>query len=168
MKLESLWSRILLRNGAWLIVPPLVISFGLWNALPVAYSPAIFWKDIPDWLGLLENIFRTMVFALPGILYFGKKEVGQTLGWYLYYGGLVAYLASYCLQLWLPASSWSQSLIGFTAPAWSTLFWLTGIGLVCKRTWLPLKWHRAFYLAGVFLFLSFHIAHTSLVYFRIM
>ncbi len=46
--------RILLRNGALLIIPPMIISFGLWGALPAAYSPDIFWKDIPIWLGLFH------------------------------------------------------------------------------------------------------------------
>ena len=78
--------RMLLRNGALLILPPMIITFGLWGALPTAYRPAIFWKDIPNWLGLFENIFRILVFSLPGILYFGKREKGQSLGWYLYIG----------------------------------------------------------------------------------
>src|SRR5574339_341156 len=71
--------RMLLRNGALLIIPPMIITFGLWGALPAAYSPDIFWKDIPNWLGLFENIFRILVFTLPGILYFGKREKGQSL-----------------------------------------------------------------------------------------
>ena len=94
--------------------------------------------------------------------------MGQPLGWFLYFGGLAVYLVSYCLQIWFPASGWSQSLLGFTAPAWSTLFWLTGIGLVCKQSWLPLNWHRVIYLGIAFLFLTFHIGHTSLVYFKIL
>jgi hypothetical protein len=168
LKLDSLWARILLRNGAWLIVPPMVITFGLWGALPIAYSPTLFWKDIPGWLSLLENVFRILVFVLPGILYFGKKETGQTLGWYFYTVGIAVYLASYLLQIVLPESGWSQSVLGFTAPAWSTLFWLTGIGLVCLRSWLLLPWHRAIYLGNVFLFLIFHISHTYLVYSNVL
>ena len=150
---DSLWARILLKNGAWLIVPPMVITFGLWGALPAAYGPAMFWKDIPGWLGLLENLFRILVFALPAILYFGRHETGQTAGWVLYGAGLAVYLASYLLQIVFPGSSWSQSLPGFTAPAWSTILWLTGIGFVCVRSWLPLPWHRAIYLCCVFFFL---------------
>ena len=84
--LDSLPARILLRNGALLIIPPMVITFGLWGALPAAYGPDLFSKDIPKWLGLFENIFRVLVLSLPGILYFGKKETGQPLGWSLYLG----------------------------------------------------------------------------------
>jgi len=146
----------------------MVITFGLWGALPAAYSPSLFWKDIPTWLGLFENSFRVLVFSLPGILYFGKKETGQPLGWYLYIGGLVVYLVSYLAQIHYPDSVWSQSLIGFTAPAWSTLFWFAGIGLVCVQSWLPIPWHRAIYLLTASLFLIFHIGHTGLVYFNMI
>ena len=145
-KLNFSPTRIILRNGALLIVPPMIISFGLWGALPAAFSPDIFWKDIPEWLGLFEKIFRVIAFGLPAILYFGKKGSGQSLGWYSYFGGLVVYLASYLAQIVFPTSVWSQSVIGFTAGAWSTLFWLAGIGLVCVRSWLPIPWHRAIYL----------------------
>lgn len=160
--------RILLRNGVLLIIPPMIITFGLWGVLPAAYSPDIFWKNIPNWLGLFENVFRILVFSLPGILYFGNREKGQPLGWYAYFGGLAAYLASYLMQIVFPNSSWSLSVIGFTAPAWSTILWLTGIGLVCKRTWLPLPWYRSVYLSIASIFLIFHIWHTGLVYFNMI
>lgn len=161
---DSLLTRIVLRNGALLIIPPLIITFGLWGALPVAYSPEVFWQDIPRWLGLLENIFRILVFSIPGILYFGKSEPGQSLGWTLYITGLCIYLASYLAQIVFPASGWSQGALGFTAPAWSTLVWFMGIGLVCTRSWLPIPWHRAVYFGSAVLFLIFHIWHTALVY----
>ena len=159
---------MLLRNGALLIIPPMIITFGLWGALPAAYSPDIFWKGIPNWLGLFENIFRILAFSLPGILYFGKKEKGQPLGWYLYIGGLAVYLASYLMQIVFPDTAWSQSIIGFTAPAWSTLLWLAGIGLVCMWSWLPIPWHRAIYLSSAAIFLIFHIGHAGLVYFNMI
>jgi hypothetical protein len=161
-KLDSLPARILLRNGALLIIPPMIITFGLWGALPAAYSPEIFWKDIPKWLGLFENTFRILVFSLPGILYFEKKETGQSLGWYLYIWGLAVYLASYLAQIIFPFSVWSQSAIGFTAPAWSTLFWFVGIGLVCRRSWLPIPWPRTIYLLSVAIFLLSGILDWSI------
>jgi hypothetical protein len=154
-------------NGALLIVPPMIITFGLWGVLPAAYGSDIFWKGIPGWLGFFENIFRILVFSLPGILYFGRNETWQPLGWYLYAGGLIAYLASYLVQIIYPNSGWSQSAVGFTAPAWSTLFWLAGIGLVCARSWLFISWHRAIYLLSAAIFLIFHIGHTGLIYFNI-
>lgn len=154
------------KNGALLIIPPMVITFGLWGVLPAAYSPENFWKGIPGWLALLENIFRILVFSIPAILCFGKKEISQSLGWYLYGGGLAIYITSYLLQIFFPSSEWSQSFIGFTAPAWSTLFWFTGISLVCDRSWLPIPWFRAIYFCCALFFLLFHIGHAGFIYFN--
>jgi hypothetical protein len=167
-KLDSFPARMLLRNGGLLIIPPMVITFGLWGVLPAAYGPDLFWKEIPSWLGFLENTFRVLVFGLPFILYFGKKEKSQPLGWVLYFAGLTVYLVSYLAQIGFPASAWSRSAIGFTAPAWSTLFWFAGIGLVCARSWLPIPWHRGIYLGSAALFLIFHVGHTGLVYFNMV
>jgi hypothetical protein len=163
---DALPARMLLRNGALLILPPMLITFGLWAALPAAYNLSNFWRGIPAWLGLLENIFRLLVCALPGILYFGKKETGQAVGWVLYAAGLFIYLASYLFQIYLPTSVWSLSLLGFTAPAWTTVFWLAGIGLVCVRSWLPVPWHRLIFLGCAFCFLLCHVGHTTLVFFQ--
>jgi len=107
----------------------MVISFGLWSALPDTFGPDIFWKDIPKWLGTFENFFRILAFGLPGVLYFGKKEIIQTLGWYLYLGGLVG-----------------------------------GIGFLCARSWLPIRWHRAIYFLSATIFLTLHTGQTWLVY----
>ena len=160
-------SSTVFRNGALLILPPMIITFGLWGALPAAYGADIFWKGIPGWLGLGENIFRVLVFVLPGILCFGRKQSGQPLGWSFYFGGLALYLASYLMQIVDPNSAWSRSLIGFTAPAWSTMFWFAGIGLVCARSWLPIPWHRIIYLACAGVFVMFHVGHAGLVFFNL-
>jgi hypothetical protein len=104
-KLDTLEGRTVLRNGLLLILPPTMITFGLWAALPPVYSAEHFWKDVPAWLGLLENVFRVLVFSLPIILYFGRQDQLQRSGWSLYLGGLLAYLASYLLQIILPDSA---------------------------------------------------------------
>ncbi|NOH10032.1 MAG: hypothetical protein HND51_00145 [Chloroflexi bacterium] len=56
--------------------------------------------------------------------------------------------------------------IDFTAGAWTSLFWLAGIGVVCVRSWLPIPWHRLIYLLSAFTFTAFHTAHAALVYFN--
>ncbi len=167
-RFDSKLSRIILRNGVILTIPPMLISFGLWVFLPKMYSIENFWKDTPKWLGLCENIFRILVFTVPVFLYFGKNEKHQMKGWYLYIIGLCLYLASYLMQIFFPDSGWSQSLIGFTAPAWTTLIYFFGIGLVCLRTWLPLRWHRSIFLCITVLFVVFHFSHTALVFSRII
>lgn len=163
---KDLLARLIFRNGAILIIPPMLISFGLWSMLPPAFGADHFLKDIPKWLAVPENISRFIVFAVPGFLYFGIKEPVQKRGWILYASGIVFYFLSYLLQICLPESLWSKSMISFTAPAWTTIFWFAGIAMVCSRSWLPIPWSRYVYLGLSLLFLFFHIGHTLIVFSR--
>lgn len=167
LSLFLLLTRLILRNGAVLLIPPMLITFGLWSKLPAAFGAEVFWKDIPNWLAVPENILRIIVFAVPAFLTLGIRETGQKRGWMLYACGIVLYLLSYLLQIYLPDGFWSKSIIGFTAPAWSTLFWFAGIGLVCDKSWLPIPWSSFVYIALAVLFLIFHIGHTLVIFSRI-
>lgn len=167
LRKDSFVTRSVFRNGALLLIPPLLITFGLWSMLPTAFEAEVFWKDIPKWLAISEHIFRIAVFAVPAFLTFGTGETSQKRGWILYACGIVLYLLSYLLQIYVPDSLWSKSIIGFTAPAWSTIFWFAGIGFVCDKSWLPLPWSRFVYIALAVLFLIFHIGHTLVIFSRI-
>lgn len=157
----------IIRNGALLIIPFLAISFGLWNYLPEVYSSKVFSSEIPIWITLPENIFRILIFAVPFFLFFGNKEVKQKQGWYLYTFGVALYFFSYLVQILYPTSNWSTSYLGFSAPAWTTLFWLYGIGLICSQSWLFSSWNRTIYFVLATLFVLLHMLHTTLVYLRI-
>jgi len=161
---ESLPRTAVLRNGLLLIIPVMVITFGLWSALPAPYGAEAFDRGIPSWLLSAENALRLAIFGIPVVLYFGRQSEVQVRGWYVYLVGLLAYLGSYLAQIYLPASAWSSSVIGFTAPAWTTLLWLAGIGLVCERSWLALPWHRWVYLAVVAVFVTVHVAHARMAF----
>jgi len=152
------------RNGVLLIVPAMVITFGLWSALPAQYGVEAFDRGVPAWLLNVENALRVAVFGIPVLLYFGRRSRLQVTGWYVYLVGMLAYLCSYLAQIYLPASAWSGSVIGFTAPAWTTLLWFAGIALVCERTWLALPWHRWVYLACAAAFVTAHTAHAYMAF----
>ena len=152
------------RNGLLLIIPAMVITFGLWSSLPAAYGAEAFDRGIPSRLLAVENALRLAVLGVPVILYFGRRSKLQVIGWYVYLIGMLVYLGSYLAQIYLPASAWSGSVIGFTAPAWTTLLWFAGIALVCERTWLARPWHRWVYLAFVVAFVTAHVAHASMAF----
>jgi hypothetical protein len=153
-----------LRNGALLLVPPLLITFGLWSSLPAAYGPDSFNRGIPSWLLVAENILRVAVFGIPLLLLFGNRGRVQAAGWAFYCAGMLIYLASYLAQMYLPGSAWGNSMIGFTAPAWTTLFWLVGIGLVCVKTWLSFSWRPGIYISVASAFVVVHSLHAYLAY----
>ena len=165
MSQESILRTAVFRNGLLLILPAMAITFGLWSQLPDAYAAESFNSGVPTWLLLAENVLRVAVFGIPAFLYFGARDVLQARGWYVYGLGMLIYLGSYLAQIYTPGSSWSTSLLGFTAPAWTTLFWFVGIGLVCANTWLPVPWHRAVYLSVAVCFVVAHVAHASLAFF---
>lgn len=158
------WWTVVARNGALLLVPVLAITFGLWARLPAVFGNAAFDEGVPARLLAVENVLRVAVFALPLLLYFSASDTLQRLGWFLYIAGLALYLASYLAQIFAPASAWSQSVIGFTALAWTTVPWLAGIGLVCADTWLPLPWNRLIYLLCAAAFVVAHTAHAWLAW----
>jgi len=163
---ESLVWTVVLRNGLLLIVPAMVITFALWPRLPAAYGGDAFNRGVPGWLIAAENGLRLGAIALPLFLYFGGESRLQVAGWYMYVTGLVLYLGSYVALIYFPASAWGSSIVGFTAPAWTTLFWFVGISLVCASTWLPWTWHRAVYLVLAISFVVAHVAHACVVFLR--
>ena len=157
--------RALVTNGALLALPPLALSLALWSSLPPAYGPEIFWLDIPPWLGLTENALRVVVFALPAALRFDTTEAHRA-GWSVYAAGLALYAASYLLHVFWPGSAWALGAVGFTAPAWTTAVWFVGIAMVCRESWLPIRWRWWLYLVPVVAFVSAHVAHAALVWSR--
>ena len=160
--------KVILRNGALLVIPVLAISIGLWDFLPEVYSSKEFSREIPAWLALAENLFRVIIFSVPAILVFSNDEIENKWGWFLYTFGIAIYFCSYLFQILYPNSSWSTSYLGFTAPAWTTIFWLYGIGLTCSHSWLLSRWQRAIYIVPATLFVLLHMAHTTLVYLRVL
>ncbi len=79
----------ILHNGGILVIPALIVSLGLWNYLPAAYSQENFSRNIPNTLELLENIFRVLMFVIPVFLLYGAENRTQILGWCLNAIGLV-------------------------------------------------------------------------------
>lgn len=142
-----------------------------WNAvffddLPETFQAATFWKDIPDYIRYPEHGFRVIIFAMPILMQWGVKDKDQKLGWMVYLLGSLVYFASWSAHIWWPASDWAQSMIGFTAPAFTSGLWLLGIGMIGKRTFYQFKWNRWGYFISAGLFLLFHSWHAFLVYAR--
>lgn len=153
-------------NCFWLIIPPLLISFFLLKYLPEAFQANIFWSNIPLSVKNLENIFRIIVMTLPVFFPIISKTQFQRTGLVVYFIGVMLYLFSYLALIYFPESSWSTSLIGFSAPATTPLIWLTGIGLVMEKPFFNIKYNKWIYIILVLAFCVFHFIHTSIIYNR--
>ena len=150
----------------------LLIPLFLWNIiwvdfLPEGYSAAIFWKDIPLYVVYGENILRIVLFVLPAIMVLSIKSQTEKIGLVLYLFGLALYFSSWLLQIFIPYSNWSQSLIGFMAPAFSTFVFFIGIGLIGNKAFFKFPYLSQLYIVLSILFVFFHSAHTYIVYTRL-
>jgi hypothetical protein len=57
-------------------------------------------------------------------------------------------------------------MLGFMAPAYTPLLWLSGIGLIGNAFYFNLPYRRCLFIFTSLVFLSFHNFHTLTIYFR--
>lgn len=149
------------RTGVLLIVPAMAITFAAWSYLPAGYQA--FDRGVPAWLVLVEGALRVAVLGLAALSLVGRRGEVPAASWWIYGIGLLLYLGSYLAQVFLPHSGWSRSAVGFAAPAWTTAFWLLGIGLV-TRPWPGLPWMRGAYPPAAAAFVVVHATHAFLAH----
>jgi hypothetical protein len=150
----------------------LVIPIFLWNilfatSLPSGFSMEFFWKDIPPIVGTTENITRIIAFFLPLLMPLTIQTRQQRIGLGIYLAGVAIYFLSWIMQIYCPDSAWSSSVFGFLAPAYTTLIWFIGIGLIGDRLFFQVPYKRIIYIAISMVFVVFHTTHTYIVYTRL-
>lgn len=153
-------------NCFLLTLPILAWNIFLANKLPEEFQPGIFWKDIPAFLKYGENILRIAVFILALLMPLSISTATQKRGLFLYSAGTIVYFASWLALIYFPGSEWSNNLMGFMAPAYTPLFWLTGIGLIGNSFYFNLPYRRWIFILTAVLFLMFHNFHAVTIYFR--
>lgn len=152
-----------LMNAGLLTVLPNVFNILFYKRLPEAFSLEVFTKDIPSSILIGENIGRLGIFILPFFFIFSIKKSKKAL--ILYFSGMVIYFSSWFALIFLPDSLWSNSLIGFTAPAYTPIIWLLGIAFMTTECyWKRIKYKPVILITATIIFSVFHITHTVLVY----
>lgn len=147
----------------------LVLPIVLWNMLltdhlPEDYQPDVFSKDIPSFLIYGEQVSRVIIFLLAFLMPLDVRSKIQKFGLYIYIMGLLLYFASWMPLIYFPNSGWSNSALGFSAPAITPAGWLTGICLMGNSYYFNLPFRRWLFILVSAVFLSFHISHTLWVY----
>jgi len=157
---------VVICNGIWLLAPVMAWNILLAAKLPAAFSRDVFWREVPSVISIPENTLRIALFALPGVTVF---EFGSThvAGWLVYGLGLAAYFASWLALIYRPRSWWSRHALGFLAPAYTPSLWLAGVALSTTSYLGHEPWVRAAFVALSAGFLSFHVAHTTLIFRRV-
>lgn len=152
------------QNGILLTIPPLIFNLIFADKLPAAFSPEIFNKNIPAFITYGENFFRSIVFIFPLLMLIKLQTKSQKAGLAIYILGMAIYFLSWILLISLPENTWSTSLFGFLAPAYTPFIWLLGLGMIGDTLWLSIPYKWQYYLIPVILFLSFHLSHVFLVF----
>ncbi|GEM_PF-576120 len=152
-----------LLNCFLLTLPILVWNIFLTNKLPKAFQPDIFWNKIPVFLTYGENISRAIVFALTLFMPLSIATPLQKKGLLLYLGGTLLYILSWLTLIYFSESQWSNTLLGFMAPAYTPFFWLIGIGLIGDSFYFNLPYRRWLFILTSIIFLVFHNLHTYTV-----
>lgn len=147
-----------------LLLPVLLWNIVFVNRLPEVYTNKAIWDDIPSWLMLSEHALRMVVFMAPLFLKISFKLKTQKAGLALYLIGLLLYFLSWIWQIYFPQSSWSTSLMGYMAPAYTTMFFFLGIGLIGRQSIMNIPKPGTVYIAISLLFVIVHSCHAYLAY----
>ena len=154
-----------LYNGVFLLLITMLWNIIFYEYLPETFSLENFRKNIPTIVLTGENIFRILTFGFTIFLSLGLKDNAQRIGLVLYIAGVVIYFASWAAQMFLSESMWSQSLLGYTAPAFTSIIWLLGIGLVGKDLVIKkIPYNRIVFITLSIIFVVFHTMHAVMAY----
>ena len=154
-----------LYNGVFLLLITMLWNIIFYEFLPETYSLENFRRNIPDFVLTGENISRILTFGFTILLLLGLKDKAQKTGLILYIAGVVIYFASWAAQMFLSDTQWSQSLLGYTAPAYTSIIWLLGIGLLGKELVIKrIPYNRIVFITLSIIFVVFHTAHAAIAY----
>ena len=159
--------RKILSNGYAAILPILIWNILLTEKLPAAYDSILFNSNIPFSIVVGENIFRSIIFFLPLFFRLNITSSLNKKGLIIFLFGVAVYFSSWLVLIYAPNTDWSNSILGFTAPAYTPIIWLVGLSLLVESyyfKWVYSKWH---YILPSIAFSIFHVLHTVYIYNRI-
>lgn len=154
-------------NCFLLLIPIFIWNLIFYDQLPAAYGSEIFWKNIPTYISYPENLFRIIVLSTPILMSLSLKSRQQKMGFIIYSIGTIIYFLSWLVLILHPNSNWSQSLLGFMAPAYTTIIWLIGIGILGHKTFIRIPKASLIYIILACVFVVFHALHTYTVFERL-
>jgi len=165
--MELIIIRKYLLNCFMLLIPIFIWNIIFAKSLPKGYTMDFFWKDIPAIIGNTENILRIMVFILPIFMKFSLETKLQKVGISIYVLGIIIYFLSWIVQIYFPECYWSKSIFGFMAPAYTSIIWFVGIGLIGKTTFIKIPYLSVIYIFISVCFVVIHSIHTYVVFQRL-
>lgn len=159
------FSRYALSCGL-LLVPVIAWNLAFTSKLMPPSVMSEFWRDVPAPLVLIENLLRALVIVVPFAMPLRIATKYDRRALIVFSFGTFGYFSSWLALIYLPKSSWSLSIFGSLAPAYTPILWLTGIAMLGNRLFWGQFYRWWMYLILCVGFLAAHITHVLLVYFR--
>ena len=153
-------------NGFIFFIPILLWNMALTKKLPFPYGTQSFDSDIPKVILLGEGLFRMIVMLMPLTMKVNLSTIGDDNGIIVFILGVLLYFISWISLILFPESNWSKSVIGFSAPAYTPLVWLIGFAMITTSFYFNYHYSLWYYLIPSFIFISFHLLHTVIIYNR--
>ena len=159
--LKKIWT-----NGYGLILPILLWNAFFYRYLPPAYDIKSFNANIPQTIFTGELIGRILIFGLPLFIQLNYRGSYGRIGLLIYLLGIFIYFSSWIAVIAFPQSSWTKSVFGFAAPAYSIIIWLIGLSLLSETFYFRIPFARLSLLLSSLIMTGFHSAHAIYVWYR--
>lgn len=115
-----------LYNHFLFLIPILLWNILLFSKLPMDH----FSGTAPQWVLIIENIFRGGAMLLPLLLPVNTKNRFFRPGLIIFTIGALIYFGSWLWLIWFPESAAAQSAWLHFAPAYTPIIWFIGLSMM--------------------------------------
>jgi len=147
-------------NNCFLLFIPIL----LFNILFFKKLPSHYLKNISNPIIKMETIIRIILIAFSMIMAVNIQNKIEKIGIIIYIIGIIIYFTSYFIEIYASNSLFGRNLIFILAPYWTSVIWLTGIGLAGNRLFINITYHFSVYLILSVIFTAIHTIHGYLCY----
>ena len=155
--------KYLLGNCGLLLLPVFLWNILLYQHLPEAFQTRV-WNNVPAYVSGVEFAGRVVLFTIPFFFLIGRTQKNHKRILYLFIAGLLLYFLSWLLLVLSPDTSWSNSILGQTAPAWSAGLWIIPLGFLFHAESPVRKFIQVLWFVSASIFLFFHTYHALLIF----
>jgi len=147
-------------NNCFLFFIPIL----LFNILFFKKLPSHYLKNISHKIIIWETITRIITMAFSMIMAISIQNKIEKTGLVIYIIGIIIYFTSYFIEIYAPDTLFGRKIIFILAPYWTSVIWLTGIGLVGNSLFINIPYHFTVYLILSITFAAIHTIHGYLCY----
>jgi len=148
-----------INNCFLFFIPILVFNILFFKKLPSHYL-----KNISHPIIIMETIARIIIMAFSMIMAINIKNEIEKTGLIIYIIGAIIYFTSYFIEIYASNTLFGRNIFFILAPYWTSVIWLTGIGLAGNRLFVNIPYHFTVYLLLSVAFAAIHTIHGYLCY----